>query len=62
MNAGDPDPHFPTSRWLQACWIEPSQRGRGVLSAMIEFLDNFGSRLGWETLGLGVWLGNDRVR
>ena len=29
---------------------------------MIEFLDNFGSRLGWETLGLGVWLGNDRAR
>ena len=62
MNAGDPNPNFPTSRWLQACWIEPDQRGRGVLTAMIEFLDGFGSRLGWETLGLGVWLGNDRAR
>ena len=62
MNAGDPNPNFPTSCWLQACWIEPGQRGRGVLTAMIEFLDGFGSRLGWENLGLGVWLGNDRAR
>ena len=62
MNAGDPNPHFPTSHWLQVYWIEPGQHGRGVLTAMIEFLDDFGSRLGWETLGLGVWLGNDRAR
>jgi RimJ/RimL family protein N-acetyltransferase len=62
MNASDPNPNFPTSRWLQACWIEPDFRGRGVLSTMIEFLDNFGAHLGWETLGLGVWLGNDRAQ
>jgi RimJ/RimL family protein N-acetyltransferase len=62
MNAGEPNPNFPTSRWLQACWIEVDQRGRGVLNAMIEFLDGFGASLGWETLGLGVWLGNNRAQ
>jgi RimJ/RimL family protein N-acetyltransferase len=62
MNAGDPNPNFPTSRWLQACWIEPDFRGLGILPAMIAFLDGFGTNLGWETLGLGVWLGNERAR
>ncbi len=62
MNAGDPNPNFPTSRWLQACWVEADLRGRGILSAMIHLLDEYGSSHGWETLGLCVWLGNERAQ
>ncbi len=62
MNAGDPNPNFPTSRWFQACWIDTDYRGLGILTFMVNFLDEFGSRLGWETLGLGVWLGNERAQ
>ncbi len=62
MNAGDPNPNFPTSRWLQAFWIEPEFRGRGILPALINFLEGLGSVMGWESLGLGVWLDNTRAR
>ena len=42
--------------WIGGCWSDPAYRGKGLLRAMMNFVDQQDS--GWQVQGLGVWIDN----
>ncbi|CAB4710989.1 MAG: GNAT family N-acetyltransferase [Actinobacteria bacterium] len=44
--------------WVGGCWTDSNYRGRGVLRAMISYVDSHALEHGWQRQGLGVWADN----
>jgi GNAT superfamily N-acetyltransferase len=47
---------------LEAMWVDPAQRGRGVGRALARHAEGVARRLGSDMLGLWVFDGNDQAR
>ncbi len=58
MTVENLDGDFGTTCWIGGCWVDPNFRGRGVLSAMFEYLDKNAGNRNWQKQGLGVWEDN----
>ena len=52
------DGDFGASCWIGGCWSNPNQRGKGLLRAMFNYLDDQAFQRGWQVQGLGVWQDN----
>ena len=50
--AGD----FGATCWIGGCWSDPAYRGKGLLRALMNFVDK--QDKGWQVQGLGVWIDN----
>jgi GNAT superfamily N-acetyltransferase len=50
------DGDFGATCWIGGCWSEPDYRSKGLLRAIMEFVD--AQDRGWEVQGLGVWTDN----
>ena len=50
---------FGATCWIGGCWVDPHFRGKGVMRALIEYLDCYSSERGWQVQGLGVFADND---
>lgn len=50
------DGDFGATCWIGGCWSDPKFRGKGLLKAMIHFVDS--QNRGWEVQGLGVFTDN----
>ena len=48
---------FGATCWIGGCWSDPAYRGKGLLRAMMNFVDE--QDKGWQVQGLGVWIDND---
>ncbi len=48
--------HFGATCWIGGCWSDPEYRGKGLLRAMMNFVDK--QDRGWQVQGLGVWIDN----
>ena len=44
--------------WIGGCWTDPSFRGKGVMRALFDYIDNHAQQKGWRRQGLGVWVDN----
>ena len=47
---------FDATCWVGGCWSDPAYRGKGLLRAMMNFVDE--QDKGWQVQGLGVWIDN----
>jgi RimJ/RimL family protein N-acetyltransferase len=47
---------FGATCWIGGCWSDPAYRGKGLLRAMMNFIDE--QDRGWQVQGLGVWIDN----
>jgi len=47
---------FGATCWIGGCWSDPAYRGKGLLRAMMNFVDE--QDKGWQVQGLGVWIDN----
>ena len=47
---------FGATCWIGGCWSDPSYRGRGLLRALFDFVDQ--QDRDWKIQGLGVWIDN----
>jgi GNAT superfamily N-acetyltransferase len=47
---------FGATCWIGGCWSDPDYRGKGLLRAMMNFVDE--QDRGWQVQGLGVWIDN----
>jgi len=47
---------FGATCWIGGCWSDPAYRGKGLLRAMMNFVDK--QDKGWQVQGLGVWIDN----
>ena len=56
MSVEELDGDFGATCWIGGCWSDPAYRGKGLLRAMMNFVDQQDS--GWQVLGLGVWIDN----
>jgi len=50
------DGDFGATCWIGGCWSDPDYRGKGLLRAMMNFVDE--QDRGWQVQGLGVWTDN----
>jgi RimJ/RimL family protein N-acetyltransferase len=50
------DGDFGATCWIGGCWSDPAYRGKGLLRAMMNFVDK--QDKGWQVQGLGVWIDN----
>ena len=50
------DGDFGATCWIGGCWSDPAYRGKGLLRAMMNFVDKHDK--GWQAQGLGVWIDN----
>jgi RimJ/RimL family protein N-acetyltransferase len=50
------DGDFGATCWIGGCWSDPAYRGKGLLRAMMNFVDK--QDKGWHVQGLGVWIDN----
>ena len=50
------DGDFGATCWIGGCWSDPDYRGKGLLRAMMNFVDEHDR--GWQVQGLGVWIDN----
>lgn len=50
------DGDFGATCWIGGCWSDPGYRGKGLLRAMMNFVDE--QDRGWQVQGLGVWIDN----
>ena len=50
------DGDFGAKCWIGGCWSDPDYRGKGLLRAMMNFVDE--QDRGWQVQGLGVWIDN----
>ena len=50
------DGDFGATCWIGGCWSDPDYRGKGLLRAMMNFVDE--QDRGWQVQGLGVWIDN----
>ena len=56
MSVEELDGDFGATCWIGGCWSDPAYRGKGLLRAMMNFVDQQDSR--WQVQGLGVWIDN----
>lgn len=49
---------FGATCWLGGCWVVPSERGRGHLRRIMDFIDAHAVERDWTVQGLGVWIDN----
>jgi RimJ/RimL family protein N-acetyltransferase len=56
MSVEELDGDFGATCWIGGCWSDPPYRGKGLLRAMMNFVDQQDSR--WQVQGLGVWIDN----
>ena len=56
MSVEELDGDFGATCWIGGCWSDPAYRGKGLLRAMMNFVDQLDS--GWQVQGLGVWIDN----
>lgn len=56
MSVEELDGDFGATCWIGGCWSDPANRGKGLLRAMMNFVDQQDS--GWQVQGLGVWIDN----
>jgi len=47
---------FGATCWIGGCWSDPQFRGKGLFTAMMQFVDQ--QDRGWDVQGLGVWNDN----
>ena len=52
------DEDFAASCWVRGCWVRPEARGKGVMRALIEYVDSQVDTKPWSEQGLGVWVDN----
>ena len=50
------DGDFGATCWIGGCWSDPSYRGKGLLRALFDFVDQ--QDRDWKIQGLGVWIDN----
>ena len=55
------DGDFGATCWIGGCWVNPEYRGRGVMKALISYLDEHAEERGWKVQGLGVFSDNDEA-
>ena len=46
---------FGATCWIGGCWVDPSVRGKGLMRALFDYLDENAKERNWVTQGLGVW-------
>lgn len=46
---------FGATCWIGGCWVDPSVRGKGLMRALFNYLDENAKERNWVTQGLGVW-------
>jgi len=44
--------------WIGGCWTDPAYRGKGVMRALINYIDQHAVAKDWTRQGLGVWTDN----
>ena len=49
---------FGAKIWLGGCWVAPEYRGKGLMRAMLGYIDSVASKRSWQRQGLGVWHDN----
>lgn len=49
---------FGANVWLGGCWVDPRYRGKGVMRALLNYIDQLAPKNGWQRQGLGVWHDN----
>ena len=52
------DEDFASSCWIRGCWVRPEARGKGVMRALISYVDSQVEVKPWSVQGLGVWVDN----
>lgn len=52
------DEDFASSCWIRGCWVRPEARGKGVMRALIAYVDSQADIKPWSVQGLGVWVDN----
>jgi GNAT superfamily N-acetyltransferase len=52
------DEDFASRCWIRGCWVRPEGRGKGVMRALIEYVDSQVDVRPWGEQGLGVWVDN----
>ena len=52
------DEDFASSCWIRGCWVHPEARSKGVMRALIEYVDSQVQVKPWSEQGLGVWVDN----
>ena len=52
------DEDFASSCWIRGCWVRPEARGKGVMRALIDYVDSQVDVRPWGEQGLGVWVDN----
>jgi len=50
------DGDFGATCWIGGCWSDPRFRGKGLMRAMFNFIDQ--QEKDWKIQGLGVWTDN----
>ena len=53
------DGDFGATCWIGGCWVDPRFRGKGVMRALIGYLDDHSAERGWVVQGLGVFAENE---
>ena len=46
---------FGATCWIGGCWVDPIVRGKGVMRALFNYLDENAQKRNWQIQGLGVW-------
>ena len=44
--------------WIGGCWTDPAYRGKGVMRALFNYIDEHAAAKNWIRQGLGVWTDN----
>jgi GNAT superfamily N-acetyltransferase len=44
--------------WIGGCWTDPAYRGKGVMRALFNYIDEHAVAKDWTRQGLGVWTDN----
>ena len=44
--------------WIGGCWTDPAYRGKGVMRALFNYIDQHAVARDWSRQGLGVWTDN----
>ena len=44
--------------WIGGCWTDPAYRGKGVMRALFNYIDENADAKKWTRQGLGVWTDN----
>jgi ribosomal protein S18 acetylase RimI-like enzyme len=58
MASSGPAPERPEIAAVYGMWVDPAARGQGLGAAMIGVLADWAAEAGYESIGLGVTIGN----